>query len=115
MFADRNLVNRRNVREDPHSAYPPDRDFLILEVTARIVAGAFHVLGLKGKEDTPTNFPIPENLPSQNKLQQLQFLHKAAAMIVDEIVIDEAMIKLMVPWKSWSQLRKGVKFKEGWM
>ena len=92
MFADRNLINRRNVREDPHSAYRPDRDFLILEVTARIVAGAFHVLGLKSKEDTPTNFPIPENLPSQNKLQQLQFLHKAAAMIVDEIVIDEAMM-----------------------
>ena len=54
LFADRNLINRRNVREDPHSAYRPDRDFLILEVKARILAAAFHVLGLKSKDEKPT-------------------------------------------------------------
>ena len=58
----------------------------------RILAAAFHVLGLKSKEDKPLNFPFPEDLPNWNKLQRLQFLHKAAGMIVDEIVIDEAMM-----------------------
>ena len=41
------------MREDPHSAYRPDRDFLILEVKARILAAAFHVLGLKSKDEKP--------------------------------------------------------------
>ena len=56
LFADRNLININliNVREDPHSAYRPDRDFLILEVKARILAAAFHVLGLKSKDEKPT-------------------------------------------------------------
>ena len=80
------------MREDPHSAYRPDRDFLILEVKARILAAAFHVLGLKSKDDEPLHYPFPEDLPNWNKLQRLQFLHKAAGMIVDEIVIDEAMM-----------------------
>ncbi|XP_068719963.1 uncharacterized protein [Montipora capricornis] len=92
LFADRNLINRRNVREDPHSAYRPDRDFLILEVKARILAAAFHVLGLKSKDEKPRHYPFPEDLPNWNKLQRLQFFHKAAGMIVDEIVIDEVMV-----------------------
>lgn len=63
LFADRNLINRRNVREDPHSAYWPDRDFLILEVKARILAAAFHVLGLKSRDEKPLHYPFPEDLP----------------------------------------------------
>ena len=61
---------------------------MVLEVTARVVAAAFHVLGLKSRQDKPKNFPIPEDLASQSRLHQLQFLHKAAAKIVDEVVID---------------------------
>lgn len=59
---------------------------------ARILAAAFHVLGLKSKDKKPQHYPFPEDLPNWNKLQRLQFLHKAAGMIVDEIVIDEAMM-----------------------
>ena len=92
MFADRNLINRRNVRDDPHTAYRADRDFMVLEVTARVIAAAFLVLGLESKQDKPKHFTIPENLASQNKFYQLQFLHKAAAKIVDEVVIDETMM-----------------------
>ena len=92
MFADRNLINRRNVREDPHTAYRADRDFMVLEVTARVVAAAFVVLGLESKQDKPKHFTIPENLSSQSRFHQLQFLHNAAAKIVDEVVIDETMM-----------------------
>ena len=80
------------MREDPHSAYRPDTDLLILEVKARILAAAFHVLGLKSKDEKPLHHPFPDDLPNWNKLQRLQFLRKAAGMIVDEIAIDEAMM-----------------------
>ena len=92
MFSDRNVINRRNVREDPHTAYRADRDFLVLEVTARVVAAAFHVLGMESKLDKPKHFTIPDNLASQSRFKQLQFLHKAAAKIVDEVVVDETVM-----------------------
>ena len=92
MFADRNLINHRNVRDDPHTAYRADRDFMVLEVTARVIAAAFLVLGLESKQDKPKHFTIPDNLASQSKFHQLQFLHKAAAKIVGEVVIDETMM-----------------------
>ena len=92
MFADRNLINRRNVREDPHTAYRADRDFMVLVVTARVIAAAFHVLGLDSRQGKPKHLPIPKDLSNQSKLQKLQFLHKAAGMIVDELVVDEGML-----------------------
>ena len=92
MYSDRNIINRRNVREDPHTTYRPDRDFLILEVTARVVAAAFEVLGICNKTEQPKNLPIPADIPTWDNLKKLQFLHKAAAMIVDKLVVDKEMM-----------------------
>ena len=47
---------------------------------------------MESKQDKPKHFTIPENLASQSKFYQLQFLHKAGAKIVDEVVIDETMM-----------------------
>jgi len=65
---------------------------MVLEVTARVIAAAFHVLGLESKQDKPKHFTIPENLASQSKFHQLQFLHKAAAKIVHEVETDETVM-----------------------
>ena len=83
------------MRGDPHSAYRPIRDFMILEVKARILAGAFHVLGLKSKEEESLHYPSPEDLPNWNKLQSLQFLQKAAGMIVDEAMMNGSLQELV--------------------
>lgn len=92
MMADRNLINRRNVKEDPHAAYRADRDFLLLEVTARIICAAFHVLGMNNTKDKPQQLQIPETIKDQSKMEKRQFLHKAAAKIVDEIIVNEQMM-----------------------
>ena len=92
MYSDRNVINRRNVREDPHTAYRPDRDFLILEVTARVIAAAFEVLGMTNKTEQPKNLPIPADLATWDNFKKLQFLHKAAAMIVDKLVVNKEMM-----------------------
>lgn len=81
------MINRLNVREDPHTAYRADRDFMVLVVTSRIIAAAFHVLGLDSRQGKPTRLLIPEDLSNQSKFQKLQFLHKAAGKIVDELVV----------------------------
>ena len=43
MYSDRTLINRRNVVNDPKNAYAANRDFLILEVKARVIAAAMEV------------------------------------------------------------------------
>ena len=92
VYSDRNVINRRNVREDPHTAYRPDRDFLVLEVTARVIAAAFEVFGIARKNEKPNNLPLPENLATLRRLKKLQFLHKAAGMIVDKLVVNKDMM-----------------------
>lgn len=90
MCSDRNVIDHRNVREEPHPAYRADRDVLVFEVTARVVAAAFHVLAMKSKQDKPKHFTIPDNPASQSSFKHLQFLHKTAAKI--EVVVDETMM-----------------------
>ena len=94
MYFDRNVINRRNVREDPHTAYRPNRDFLlILEVTARVVAAAYDVLAISSESTQPKNLPIPDDLTNWHSLEKLQFLHKVAALLVDQLVAKEMMDK----------------------
>ena len=64
---------------------------MVLEVTACVIAAAFLVLGLENKQDKPKHFTIPLKLASQSKFHQIQFLHKAAAKLVDEVVIETMM------------------------
>lgn len=106
MVSDRNVINRRNVRADPHSAYRADRDFLILEVTSRVVAAAYQVLGLTSKTDRPKHVPIPDGIDQMSKLVKLQFLHKVAAKIVDELIVDEEMMDASIKTMISSQERK---------
>ena len=54
MYSDRTLINRRNVVNDPKNAYAANRDFLILEVKARVIAAAMEVLGFESNSGTPT-------------------------------------------------------------
>lgn len=88
MYSDRTLINRRNVKGDPSSAYRADRDFFVLAVKSRVIAAAMTALGFPNKSGQPVNCPLPENLTTQSKLCKLQYLHKASALIVDKFVLD---------------------------
>ena len=82
MYSDRNIINRGNVREDHHTAYQPDRDFLIFEVTARVVAAAFEVLGMGNKTEQAKNLPIPAEVATWDNLKKL---------VVDKEMMDETI------------------------
>ena len=89
MYSDRTLINRRNVVNDPKNAYAANRDFLILEVKARVIAAAMEVLGFESNSGTPTKFPIPEGLKDQTTSEKRKYLHKVASKIVEKIVFSE--------------------------
>lgn len=91
MYSDRNLINRRNVTQDPHKNYRSDRDFLLLVLKSRVVAAAMHLLGLETKSSKPSKFTIPEDISTFDKLRKLEVLHKAAGMIVDKFVFTDTL------------------------
>jgi hypothetical protein len=85
-------ISETRSKDDPHAAYRADRDFLLLDVTARIICAAFHVLGMNNTKDKPQQLQTPETIKDQSKMEKRQFLHKAAAKIVDEIIVNEQMM-----------------------
>ena len=89
LYSDRTLINRRNVKAVPHTAYRADRDFLTLVIKSRVIAAAMLELGFTGKSSQPEKLPLPENLQNQRKICHLQYLHKAASLIVDKFILDD--------------------------
>ena len=73
---------------DPYSAYRPDRDFIITQVTARVIVVAMKVLGIETVSSVPLAFPIPAKFDKEDCLTK--FLHHVSAKVVDEIVIDQS-------------------------
>lgn len=47
---------------------------------------------LTNKTEQPKNLPIPADLAAWDNFKKLQFLHKAAAIIVDKLVVNKEMM-----------------------
>ena len=92
MYSDRNLINRRNVREDVHQAYTQCKEFFILEFEARVVAAAFQILGMSSLDDIPGLCPLPQP-NKEGKIPDVLgklYLHKVAKAILDTFICADA-------------------------
>lgn len=107
LYSDRTLINRRNVKAEPQSAYRPDRDFLEIVIKSRVIAAAMLQLGFTGKCSQPSKFTLPDNLHKQSKLSKLQYLHNAAALIVDKFVFDDKSVNKLLDQILTVQQRQG--------
>jgi len=87
LSSDRALINHRNVTAEPQSAYRADRDFLEIVIKSRIISAAFSVLGFVNKECHPEKCPLPEDISVQSKQRKLEYLLKAAFLIVVSLSI----------------------------
>ncbi|XP_074619605.1 uncharacterized protein LOC141878531 [Acropora palmata] len=89
LYSDRTLIDRRNVKAEPQSAYHADRDFLVLVIQARVIAAAMTELSFTDKSSQPVKCPLHEDLQRQRKVAKLQYLHKVSSLIVDKVVFDD--------------------------
>lgn len=98
MFADRTLINRRNVTSDPHSSYRANRDFLSIVFQSRVIVAAKKVLGFENQSGMPTKFNFPNsNLELLKKAEKLKLLHELSAKVVDEFVfLDSSVVNALV-------------------
>ena len=87
LYSDRNLINRRNVRENVDAAVNPCRKFFELEIKARLIASAVHELGMNNLSDSPTGEFCQPNLPEASDIEKKEYLHKVASRVVDSYVI----------------------------
>lgn len=94
--SDRTLINRRNVKSDPHTAYRADRDFLLIVLRSRVIAAAKSVLGFTDKGSQPSKFPLPADIAKQPRVIRLQYLHKAASLIVDKFVFNDDSVNSLL-------------------
>ena len=90
MFADRTLINRRNVTSDTHSSYRANQDFFSVVFTSRVIVAAMKVLGFENKAGAPSNHSLPTNLNSMKKAEKLDCLLEMSAKVVDEFVFQHA-------------------------
>ena len=89
LYSDRTLIDRRNVKAEPQSAYRADRDFLVLVIQARVIVAAMTELGFTDKSSQPVKCPLHEDLQRQRKVAKLQYLHKVSSLIVDKFLFDD--------------------------
>ncbi len=93
MFADRNLINWRNVTSDVTSSYRPNRDFFRVVFHSRVIGAAMSVLGLENKSSIPSKHRLPENMATLSKERKLQVLHELSAKVVDNFVFNSNMVE----------------------
>lgn len=90
LFADRNSINRRNVKADAHHAYAPNKQMFLLAVKARIVACALKILGMAEVEGVPaTEHRYPRDDSKFDKMAKSLYLRNIASQIVDRFIVDE--------------------------
>ena len=89
LFADRNLINRRNVTADVHSNWAHSKVFAILEIKARIIAAAMLVLGMNKIGDQPKHNASLVAARSGNDQEKKHYLMKISGQIVDQFVLDK--------------------------
>ena len=83
MFADRTVINRRNVASDVKSAYGADRDFLSALLKSRIIAAAMNVLRFKNRTGKPSKFILPLNIGRLQKSEKLNLLHELSVKVIE--------------------------------
>ena len=93
MFADRNLINRRNVTSDVSSSYRPNRDFFQVVFKSRVIGAAMSVLGFENRSSIPSKYTLPENMTTLSKGYKLQVLHELSAKVVDNFVFNSNMVE----------------------
>ena len=88
LFADRNVINKRNATADVHSNWAHCKAFAILEMKARIIAAAVTVLGMQNINDEPKHNPYI-SLKHGTDQEKKHYLMKISGQIVDQFVLDK--------------------------
>ena len=84
------------MKSDSHTAYRADRDFLLIILKSSVITAAMSVLGFTDKGSQPTKFSLPVDIAKQSRVQRLEYLNKAASLIVDKFVFNDDSVSRLL-------------------
>eukprot|EP00794_Sanderia_malayensis_P000968 gene968-282_t len=90
MYADRNVINQRNVTSDVSKRVDACKKFFILEVTARIIAAFLEVLQIKDINEYPSEDFLPHDACDGPPRMKKQFLEQLSSKVVDMYVLRQS-------------------------
>ena len=96
LYADRNLINRRNVTADVKSNRANNKAFTLLEIKARIIAATLVVLGMNDISGEPTKHKVTDGLRNGDAFLRQIYLYKIAKLVLSEFVIDKDSLQKLV-------------------
>ncbi|KXJ19523.1 hypothetical protein AC249_AIPGENE18307 [Exaiptasia diaphana] len=91
-----NMINRRSVKADVDGAVNPCRQFFELELKARVIAAAMHILKMDSLSGTPDESIIPSNAKELTSAQQKALLKKVASQVVDTFILQKDKIETLL-------------------
>ena len=87
MYADKVLINRRNINTDVSRKVDGCKKFFMLEVDARITAAFCKVLDIKNTDDEPAENRMLVKLPSMSIREKREYLETVSAEVVDRFIV----------------------------
>jgi len=90
LACDKNLINRRNVVTDVKKRVSAVKQFLKIELEARIGAAAMKVLDMDDINDTPSTLKSVGN----TRTKKLEYINDISSKIVDEFIKQSSLAKI---------------------
>ncbi len=90
MYADKVLVNRRNINTDVSRKIDGCKKFFLLEVDARIIAGSCEILKVSSLDEPSSNHVLLQQVSSASRKEREDILASLSAKVVDTFIIRES-------------------------
>eukprot|EP00794_Sanderia_malayensis_P000992 gene993-306_t len=87
MYAERNMINRRNVVVDVSRNYDACKQFFLLEIRARIIACYLKILGISDLDDEPAPGKIPQGVLKGQPSLRTNFIRSLSGEVVDKFIL----------------------------
>ncbi len=96
MFADKVIINRRNVNTDVSRKVDGCKKFFLLEVHARIIAAFCEILNVSSLDDCTSDNSLLQNIEKATKREKQEILKRISEKVVDTFIVrDERNSKII--------------------
>lgn len=113
LYSDRNLINRRNISADVSKNVNATKQFIMLEINARIVAACMAELSIEDINEQPSIPLLPPDLTNASKSEKKQFLKSLATRVVDKYILGKEKVTAILNRYIWLKMKKKTKTTEG--
>ena len=106
MFADKILVNRRNVSGEVSKKADACKQFFLLEVKSRIVAAVLMELQIQSLQATPDETILPGNLCAKSNSERRRYMETLCTKVIEKYILDRERITKFLQQREYEDWKK---------